>query len=267
MNKNFQSILWITGHFGCISRESVQSLVYRGEFNQISANRTLAKLVNEHRLLKRIIRGRGKTDAYKLSGEGIKFFKRNFGYEPKVFSSLDKLSHSLQILNFYIVIIKDMINRKLIKDDYIIIEEKNKINFLVHKNLEFVEKDKIKLVISDGFCIYRYSNKGIVFYLEIENSDRTSSNIAIKTIKNYEGYYKSAKWMQEEWQPKGNKIFPPILIVCFSEWKVNDLIRNFNKRINLPINYFFTDYNSLEKQGFSGPIWSNINGEKMFLIK
>jgi hypothetical protein len=255
------------GHFGVIIRENAEMVVYRGNYGKISANRTLLKLEKEYGYLKRIMRGKNKTDAFKLSNDGVKEFRRIFGYEPKIFSSLDKLSHSIQIQTFYCHLIKDMINRNSLDDIYII-EEKNKINFLPHKTVDFFYKNKERQVISDAFGIYKYSgNKGIAFFLEIENSDRRSTYVAKKTLDNYEGYYISGKWREEKWQPKNTKIFPPVLIIAYSEWKCKEILRQIkDKRKIENLNYFFTYYKAIKDEGISGNIWYNINGDKIKII-
>lgn len=256
MNDRFNGIIFLAGKFGIVIREHVQTLVYTNKYSEISANRTLSKLEREHGYLKRIDRGKRKTDGYVLSYKGIKYFRELFGEEPKVFSSGDKLSHSIHILNFYCHIINDMIQRKIINEDINIIEDSNKIMFDVHKHVKCNDKD----IIMDGFGIYRYKNPGgIVFILEIENSNRTSSLIANKTIKNYEGYFFSKEWQKEPWQNKDRLIFPPVLIVTYSDKKVNELIKWFNKKSKVNIKYYFTSYKKLEEQGISGEIWKDTN--------
>ncbi len=264
MHSNFVSILFLTGKFGAIKRETVESLVYTNKYSSVSANRTLAKMTNEYRLLKRLDRGKRKTDGYCLTHNGIKEYRRLFGLEPKVFSSLDKLSHSLKIGDFYCQLVSDMINRNLI--DRYIIEEK-KLTLIPHRQIDFMYKNKEKSVVSDAFCIYRYTDKkGIVFNLEIENSDRKSATIAKKTLDNYEGYFISEKWKDEKWQPKNTKIFPPTLIVAYSDFKAKEIMRWIRNKKKIDLSYYFTDYYSLEKHGFSAPIWYNIEGDKISII-
>lgn len=262
MNKNFENIIWFCGHFGVMIREHAEKLIYRGKYGYISANRTLSKLEKEYGYLKRIDRGKRKTDGYKLTNKGVSYFKKHFGYEPKVFNSGDKLMHSIQIANFYTYLWQDY-NNRYDKKNHIIIEE---INFKVQKPLQFKFENKEKVIIPDAFCIYRYlNNRGIAFFLEIENSNRNSANIANKTIKNYEGYFISEKWKYEKWQPKNKKIFPLVLIVTYSDWKMRELIRHFNKKRQIKINYLFKDYKSLKEEGISG-YWTNLNNEKIKLI-
>lgn len=272
MNQNFDSIVWIAGHFGIVIREQVEELVYRNKYSFISANRTLSKLETSLKLLKRIDRGKRKTDGYKLTNDGAKYFKRTFGYEPKMYNSGDKLSHSINILNFYVHIINDMKIKGLIQDDYNIIEEKRKIVFRVQNQLKFVEKDKIAAIEPDAFMIYRHnknSNIAKVCWLEIENSERRAAFVAQKTLKNYERYYLSGQWMKESWQPKDNKIFPNILVVAYSEFKTKQLIKEFKRKIKvekIQNNYYFSDYKTLKDNGISGEVWFNINGEKVSLF-
>lgn len=266
-NDNFKSIIWLAGYFGIVIREHVEQLVYRNKYSHISSNRTLSKLEKEYRFLKRIDRGKRKSNGFKLTHDGVKEYRRLFGEEPKIYNSGDKLSHAIQVLNFYVHIINDMRYRGLLKDDYIIIEEKEKILYDVQKKLKFMQKDKEKIVIPDSFIIYRYmENRGIVGFLEIENSDRKAHYVASKTINNYEGYYLSGKWKKEPWQPKNTKIFPPVLVVCYSEYKVKEFIRQFSKKRKIDLAYYFTDYKSLKSEGLSGNIWFNITGERFSLL-
>lgn len=270
MNDNFDSIIWLAGHFGIVIREQVEELVYRNKFSHISANRTLSKLDTSMKLLKRIDRGKRKTNGYKLSHEGVKYFRSKFGYEPKFYNSGDKLSHSIQILNFYVHIINDMMKKSLIKDDYNIIEEKRKIVFNVQKQLEFNDKDKVAVIEPDAFSIYRYRNdRARVFWLEIENSERKANYVAQKTLNNYERYFLSGQWTKESWQRKDGKIFPYILIVAYSEFKAKELIRHFKKKIKieqLKDNYYFSDYRTLKENGISGEVWYNMDNKKVSLF-
>jgi hypothetical protein len=266
MHNNFKKIIYLAGHFGIIIREHAEQLVYTGSYGHISANTTFAKLEREYGLLKRIDRGKRKTDGYKLTHDGVKQFRSLFGYEPKFFSSGDKLSHSIQILNFYSEIHRNAIKRGLISDDNII-EEKRIINFYVQREIDFNHKGKDRRIIPDGFCLYRHSkDRGIVFYLEIENSDQKSSLVANKTVDNYESYYNSGKWRMDKWQPSAIKIFPPVLIVTFSDWKLKEFVRFFKKNATLDIQYYFTTYSKLQEQGFEGEIWERLDGIKRRLL-
>jgi hypothetical protein len=270
MNTNFKGIIWIAGHFGIIIREQVEEFVYRNKYSQVSANRTLAKLEMQN-LLKRIDRGKRKTDGYKLTNNGIKYFKKEFGYEPKNYNSGDKLNHSISILNFYGHIIRDMVLKKKIQNDYNIIEEKNKLVFSVQRQLKYTLGDDIKIIEPDAFGMYKYKDKKArVFWLEIENSDRKAQYVAKKTLDNYENYYKSGYWKREKWQMKDKKVFPYILIVAYSEYKAKELIEHFKKKIKieeLKHNYYFSDYKSLKEKGISEDIWYNINKQKVSIFK
>lgn len=259
VNDNFKSILWVSGSFGIIGREHAEELIYTGKYGKISANTTFSKLEREYRYLKRIDRGKRKPDAYVLTKNGAKEYKRLFGEEAKIFKSGDKLSHSIQILNFYSHVMKDMLRRNLIKKINII-EDKNKLIFNVHEPEQFIRNNKNKIIISDAFCIYKYQrNKAKAFILEIENSDRRSNSIASKTIENYEGYYLSKKWMNKRWQPKDVKVFPMILVVAYSNWKMNELIKQFQVKTKIDLKYYFSSYEILNKEGISGKAWFDIN--------
>lgn len=267
MNNNFKSIIFLAGHFGVVIREHIEQLVYRNKYGKISANVTLSKLEKQYNMLKRIDRGKRKSDAYRLTNEGIKYFRHLFGYEPKVFNSGDKLSHSIHILNFYCTLIKDMLQRRILNDKINIIEDSRKIRFDVHKYVRFMGNKTEKEIIMDSFVMYRYSEKrGIVFHLEIENSDRRSSLIAQKTVENYEEYFKSKIWEMEYWQPKNTKIFPPILIVTYSEHKMEELIRWIRKKMSIELRYYFITYKLLQEKGISGEVWKDINNNKIRLL-
>lgn len=266
MHNNFKKILYLTGHFGIIIREHAEKLVYTGAYGHISANTTFAKMEREYGLLKRIDRGKRKTDGYRLTYDGIKQFKSIFGYEPKVYSSGDKLDHNIQILNFYSEIYNDALKRDLISES-LYNEEKKIISFDVQREIQFNDNNKDRTIIPDSFCIYRFSkNRGIVFYLEIENSDQKSSLVAIKKINNYESYYDSGKWKLEKWQPAAIKIFPPVLVITYSEWKMKELIKWFKRKSVINIKYYFTTYQSLQENGFSNNYWIDINNNAIKLI-
>lgn len=268
MNHNHMSIIFLAGKFGIVIREHVQSLIYTNTYNHISANRTLSKLV-DLKLLKRIDRGKRKTDGYKLTKEGIKLYKKHFFEEPKNYNSGDKLQHSIQIVNFYIHMINDLKNRYNIEE--INLMEEKRILFKSERQLKYVIKDKIEYIIPDAFAIYKTSsNRAKVFYLEIENSERSPLYVAKKTIKNYEEYYMSAQWKKEKWQNKEKQVFPLILIVSYSEFKARQLIKEFDKKLkirNLQNLFLFTDYKSLKENGLSSNnIWKNIKGESVSLL-
>jgi hypothetical protein len=194
MNKNFMSVIYLAGKFGIIAREHAEKLIYRGKYGFISANRSFAKLVDTG-YLKRIDRGKRKADAYKLTNEGIKLYKREFGEEPKNYNSGDKLQHSIQIVNFYIHIINDIKNKYNIEE--INLMEEKRLLFKSERQLKFINKDKIEYIVPDAFCMYKYQgNKVKVFYLEIENSERNPAYVANKTLKNYERYFLSGQWMK-----------------------------------------------------------------------
>jgi hypothetical protein len=267
MHDNFKRLIWLSGHFGIVVREHAEQLVYRGDYGRISANNTFAKLEREYNIFKRVDRGKKKTDGYKLTNLGVRKFRSLFGYEPKVYNSGDKLSHAIKILDFYIFILQDAFKRGLIQDIYIN-EENNIVDFYVHRQIDMFYKGRDQSLISDGFGIYKYSeNKGFVFCLEIENSDRTSSYIAKKLINNYEGYYHSRKWFNEDWQRKNIKAFPPVLVVVFSEWKMKELIRYFITNMSINIHYYFTTYSLLSENGISEQIWKNVDGEYIKILK
>jgi hypothetical protein len=269
MNTNFEGIIWLTGHFGIVIREQVEEFIYRNKYSHISANRTLSKL-EQQGILKRIDRGKRKTDGYKLTVKGIKYFRSIYGYEPKNYNSGDKLNHSISILNFYGHMIRDMMIKKKIENDYNIIEEKNKLIFSVQKQIKYPIADKIKIIEPDAFGIYKYKdNRARIFYLEIENSERNPSYVSKKTLDNYESYFQSGYWKREKWQMKDRKIFPFILVVAYSEHKAKELIKHFNKKIKireLYNNYYFCDYKTLKEKGISGNIWYNLKQEKVSLF-
>jgi hypothetical protein len=267
MNKNFDSIIFLAGKFGIVIREHVEQLIYTNKYSHISANRTLSKLVDSG-ILKRVDRGKRKTDGYKLTNQGIKYYKKNFNSEPKNYNSGDKLQHSIQIVNFYIHIINDIKKRYNI-EEINLLEEKRLI-MLPEKQLKFVNKDKIETIIPDSFIMYKYkSDRARVVYLEIENSERKAPYVAQKTLNNYERYYLSSQWKKERWQKKNAEIFPYILIVAYSEYKAKEIIKHFKNKIKLEqlrYNYYFSDYKILKEKGISGEVWKNIDGKLVSLF-
>lgn len=266
LNKNFKSIIYLAGKFGIIIREHVESLIYTNKYSYISANRTLAKLVDSG-YLKRIDRGKRKTDGYKLTNEGIKIYKKFFG-EAKNYNSGDKLQHSIQIVNFYIHMINDLKIRYNIEE--INLMEERRLLFNSERRIRFNLKDKNEIIVPDAFFIYKYdSTRARVAFLEIENSERSPVYIAQKTLKNYEGYYSSGQWHKEKWQVKGRETFPYILIVTYSPYKTYQTIKQFEKKMkikHLQNSYLFSDYKSLKENGISGTIWKNIKGQEVSLL-
>jgi hypothetical protein len=270
-HSNFQSIIYLAGFFGIVIREQIQSLVYHGRYNNVSANLTLSKLEKQHGLLKRIDRGKRKTDGYKLTEAGIKCYRELFGAEPKNYSSGDKLSHSIQIGNFYCYLMDDMLHRGIIQNEIDIMKDHKLIKFDVQKQIKFMGDKDIVDFIPDAFVFYRYdiqNRKAMPFFLEIENSDRRANSIAVKTIKNYEGYFISRLWEKERWQPaQGRKFFPRILIVTYSEHKMIELIRWFKKKARLNLPYIFANYQDLKEHGISGEVWHDIEFNKLRIFK
>lgn len=267
MNQNFMSIIYLAGKFGVIIREHAEHLIYTNKYSYISANRTFAKLV-DNGLLKRIDRGKRKTDGYKLTNDGMKLYKYHFGEESKNYNSGDKLQHSIQIANFYGHIIDDIKNKYNIEE--INLMKEKRLIFRPEKQIKFELKDNIEIIIPDAFLMYKYkSDRYKVCYLEIENSERKSSYVASKTLKNYERYYLSVQWKKEKWQIKGKEIFPYVLIVAYSDYKAKELIKEFKKKIKvekIQNHYMFSDYKTLKEQGISGEVWKNINGDKITLF-
>lgn len=267
MNQNFMSVIYLAGKFGIIIREHAERLIYTNKFSFISANRTFAKLVDIG-YLKRIDRGKRKTDGYKLTNEGMKLYKYHFGEESKNYNSGDKLQHSIQIANFYGHIIDDIKNKYNIEE--INLMEEKRLIFRPERQIKFENKDKIDIIIPDAFGMYKYTTDRVkVFYLEIENSERKSSYVASKTLNNYERYYMSIQWKKERWQIKGKELFPYILIVSYSDFKAKELIKEFKKKVKIDRiqnHYYFSDYKTLKDQGISGEVWRNINGDRVSLF-
>ncbi|KEK17129.1 hypothetical protein BAMA_18495 [Bacillus manliponensis] len=74
----------------------------------------------------------------------------------------------------------------------------------------------------DIFTIWRRAP----FFIEYQNSVYSTAVMQEK-IKRYEAYFYSQEWKKERWQPEGNKIFPPILILASRTYSLSGNLRIF----------------------------------------
>lgn len=64
--------------------------------------------------------------------------------------------------------------------------------------------------------------KGAPFFIEVQQSIY-SDRIMNEKIKRYEAYFHSREWHNEHWQPKGNPIFPYVLILSDIKYKIESV--------------------------------------------
>lgn len=68
----------------------------------------------------------------------------------------------------------------------------------------------------DVFMIW----KRTPFFVEIQRSVYSDKIMADK-IKRYESYYLSKEWQKEAWQPQNKKVFPFVLVLTDTRYKIN----------------------------------------------
>lgn len=67
----------------------------------------------------------------------------------------------------------------------------------------------------DAFMIW----KKAPFFVEIQRS-LYSERVMKEKIKRYEDYYFSKQWQQEPWQPQNKKVFPAVILVTDTRYKL-----------------------------------------------
>lgn len=68
----------------------------------------------------------------------------------------------------------------------------------------------------DSFMIWRKSP----FFIEIQRSVY-SDKVMQEKIKRYEDYYLSNEWQQEPWQPQNKKVFPSVVVITDTRYKID----------------------------------------------
>lgn len=84
------------------------------------------------------------------------------------------------------------------------------------KYLEVEPKYSNVKVEPDMFVIWRRSP----FFIEVQKS-RYSTKVFQDKINRYLMYYHSGEWKNLHWQPRENKLFPSILVITDSKYKIN----------------------------------------------
>ncbi|MDR6997639.1 replication-relaxation family protein [Neobacillus niacini] len=68
----------------------------------------------------------------------------------------------------------------------------------------------------DAFMLW----KKAPFFVEIQRSVYSDKVIKEK-IERYEEYYMSNEWQQEPWQPQNKKVFPAVIMVTDTRYKID----------------------------------------------
>jgi hypothetical protein len=68
----------------------------------------------------------------------------------------------------------------------------------------------------DSFMIWRKSP----FFVEIQRSVY-SDKVMQEKIKRYEEYYLGNEWQQEPWQPQNKKVFPSVVVITDTRYKID----------------------------------------------
>ncbi|MGX1402364.1 hypothetical protein AB7M70_011837 [Bradyrhizobium japonicum] len=64
------------------------------------------------------------------------------------------------------------------------------------------------------------------FFVEIQRSVY-SDKVMNEKVKRYQDYYLSNEWQQESWQPQNKKIFPSIILITDTRYKINSSLLRF----------------------------------------
>ena len=59
------------------------------------------------------------------------------------------------------------------------------------------------------------------FFIEVQRS-HYSDKVMFAKLQRYQKYYDSGAWREETWQPQNKKIFPTILIITDTQYKISD---------------------------------------------
>ncbi|MEH7442776.1 replication-relaxation family protein [Bacillus sp. JJ1122] len=68
----------------------------------------------------------------------------------------------------------------------------------------------------DGFMIWKRGP----FFVEIQRNIY-SEKVMNEKVKRYEAYYFSNEWQQEPWQPVNKKVFPPVIMLTDTRYKID----------------------------------------------
>jgi hypothetical protein len=68
----------------------------------------------------------------------------------------------------------------------------------------------------DGFMIW----KRAPFFIEIQRSVY-SEKVMNEKVKRYEAYFLSNEWQQEPWQPEHKKVFPVVILITDTRYKID----------------------------------------------
>ncbi|RJR23618.1 hypothetical protein C4578_04050 [Candidatus Microgenomates bacterium] len=74
----------------------------------------------------------------------------------------------------------------------------------------------------DAFMVW----KRAPFFVEIQRSVYSERTMNEK-VKRYEAYYHSREWEKESWQPRDKKVFPRILVLSDTRYKIESTLRFF----------------------------------------
>ncbi len=74
----------------------------------------------------------------------------------------------------------------------------------------------------DGFMIW----KRAPFFIEIQRSVY-SEKVMNEKVKRYEAYFLSNEWQQEPWQPEHKKVFPVVILITDTRYKIDSTIVKF----------------------------------------
>ncbi|MCM3405932.1 replication-relaxation family protein [Cytobacillus oceanisediminis] len=87
----------------------------------------------------------------------------------------------------------------------------------------------------DAFMIW----KKAPFFVEIQRSIY-SEKVMNEKIQRYEAYYMSNEWQQEPWQPQNKKVFPAVIVITDTRYKIESPYIKFYQvpNIDLLINMF-----------------------------
>jgi hypothetical protein len=68
----------------------------------------------------------------------------------------------------------------------------------------------------DGFMVW----KRAPFFIEIQRSVY-SEKVMNEKVKRYEAYFLSNEWQQEPWQPEHKKVFPVVILITDTRYKID----------------------------------------------
>lgn len=180
MKKRDHAIIEDLHRFRCLSRDLIIALHFKGLKSPVNCANTV---------LKRLRRD-GHIEVNKDRQPYV-----YFPFPAPIKKDSSKIPHFLKIAEFYSDLLKFESPRTFM------VEPK------YGKKGEYMEPD--------AFMLW----KSAPFFVEIQRSIY-SEKVMNEKVQRYEAYYLSNEWQQEPWQPEHKKVFPVVIVISDTRYKL-----------------------------------------------